>query len=319
MAPCRQLLMWSVPSIAVLLGIFWFKKKREYVKSDPGGRERIKSLQEELAEALSAEAEIKRLSPLGKADRLLIKSAPIDIIPTGSGSQRSSLFELTDEEVDLEIENIIRKKSIEKEKKMSVGRDNLMESVKAKETPCIIKNTECDMYSSFRIEMTCESRDNLSSTEINEDGSSVAVGNVPDNDVSVTESQKNDSKVDITPSQSNFSVNTTENKSEDLTATNESEESRSREEQIDAQDTYSNSQPRRLSDRDSANHSPVDPMLASPPMCHFSDDHSEVSHFHIFLSYVYILSPPPWLSRSRVCVLRRHRRLTLPVCKENEQ
>ncbi|CAF4771741.1 unnamed protein product [Pieris macdunnoughi] len=277
MAPCRQLLMWSVPSIAVLLGIFWFKKKREYAKSDPGGRERIKSLQEELAEALSAEAEIRRLSPLGKADRSLIKSAPIDIIPNGTGSQRSSL-ELTDEEVDLEIEKIIRKKSLDKEKKMSVGSDNYMESVKVKENPCVIKEVQCDIYSSFRIDMTCESRENLCSTKINEDcGTSIAMENDHD-EVSVINSQVNTPKLEVFPSQSNLSENTTDNKSEDLTATNnETEESRSREEQMDVQDTYSDSQPRRISERDSANHSPVDPMLASPSMCHFSDDHSEGS------------------------------------------
>ncbi|XP_022114422.2 A-kinase anchor protein 1, mitochondrial [Pieris rapae] len=278
MAPCRQLLMWSVPSIAVLLGIFWFKKKREYAKSDPGGRERIKSLQQELAEALSAEAEIRRLSPLGKADRSLIKSAPIDIIPNGTGSQRSSL-ELTDEEVDLEIEKIIRKKSLDKEKKMSVVRDNLMESVKVKEDPCVKKEVQCDIYSSFRTDMTCESRENMCSTEMNEDcGTSIAMVNDCD-EVSVINSQVNNtSKLEIFPSQSNLSENITDNKSEELTATNnETEESRSREEQMDGQDTYSDSQPRRISERDSANHSPVDPMLASPSMCHFSDDHSEGS------------------------------------------
>ncbi|CAK1552012.1 unnamed protein product [Leptosia nina] len=279
MAPCRQLLMWSVPSIAVLLGIFWFKKKREYAKSDPGGRERIKSLQEELAEALNAEAEIRRLSPLGKADRSVIKSAPIDIIPNGSGSQRSSPIELTDEEIDLEIERIIRKKSVDKEKKMSLGRESCMEYVKAKETPCVIKETECDLYSSFRTEMTCDSRENLCSTKINEDSCNlVPMENVADDSVSLTESQVDSSKVEAAPSFSNFTESTTENEPEELPINKiEVEESRNIDEPTEGQSNYSNSENRRISERDSANHSPVDPMLASPSMCHFSDNHSEGS------------------------------------------
>ncbi|KAJ8722688.1 hypothetical protein PYW07_003868 [Mythimna separata] len=45
----------------------------------------------------------------------------------------------------------------------------------------------------------------------------------------------------------------------------------------DTDNRYSTAQSRHISERDSANHSPVDPMLASPSMCHFSDNHSEGS------------------------------------------
>ncbi|XP_038215167.1 A-kinase anchor protein 1, mitochondrial isoform X1 [Zerene cesonia] len=280
MAPSRQLLMWSVPSIAVLLGIFWFKKKREYAKSDPGGRERIKSLQEELAEALNAEAELRKSSPIGKADRSIIKSAPIDIIPNGCGSQRSSPIELTDEEVDLEIEKIIRKKSIEKEKKMSLGIDSYMESVRNKEKACVLTKTECDLNSSFRAEMICNINENMRSINVNEEsGNSVAIDNLADDKLSQTETQSDSTKVDAIASESTLTENTSsENASEELNDNNnETVESRNIEEPVEGQNRYSTSQARRISERDSANHSPVDPMMASPSMCHFSDDHSEGS------------------------------------------
>ncbi|XP_050667190.1 A-kinase anchor protein 1, mitochondrial isoform X2 [Leptidea sinapis] len=272
MAPCRQLLMWSVPSIAVLLGIFWFKKKREYAKSDPGGRERIKSLKEELAEALNAEAECTQLTPLGRIDRSIIKSAPIDIVPNGSSSQRSSPLELTDEEIDLEIEKIIRKKSIDKEKKMSFVRDSHMDSVATKDAPILVKETTCQLYSSFRTDMTCNINNPSSAKTTEPCENSVLSENISEDVISQPFCQSECSKMDAVASESNITDDTV-NDSDNI---NETEE-HSNNNEHEGQNRYAASQDRRISERDSANHSPVDPMLASPSMCNFSDDHSEGS------------------------------------------
>lgn len=264
MAPCRQLLLWSVPSIAVILGIFWFRKKREFAKSDPGGREKIKSLQQELAEALCAESEAIKISPVGKSDHSIIKSAPIDIVPYGSGSLRSSPLEMTDEEVDLEIEKIIRKKSIEKQQ-MSLSSENQI------------------VYSN-----SIQSKKSVNSTMIGHQipksiASSATVSNhiiesfIDDKYISIIQKQTEDmenkcSTSNVTDTSMKSSSN---NMSVCETETIHTPADTSGETQRDS-DQYSNVQARRISERDSANHSPVDPMLASPSMCHFSDNHSEV-------------------------------------------
>ncbi|XP_050345516.1 A-kinase anchor protein 1, mitochondrial isoform X1 [Nymphalis io] len=279
MAPCRQLLMWSVPSIAVLLGIFWFKKKREYAKSDPGGRERIKSLRDELAEALNAEAEIIKSSPICKIERSIIKSSPIDIIPNGSGSQRSSPLEMTDEEVDLEIEKIIKKKSLSKEKIMSLTSDKKTEDLSLRNDCIIVKDSQSNIYASFKTEIRNNTIDNVSQSSNDDDA------NYLTEDVSIYSEHNTSHPGSVISvavvSENNGTEEKTTADSEDLQL-NESndnvvEESSNCNEPSDSANRFSLPQNRRISERDSANHSPVDPMLASPSMCHFSDSHSEGS------------------------------------------
>ncbi|CAH0406471.1 unnamed protein product [Chilo suppressalis] len=280
MAPCRQLLMWSVPSIAVLLGIFWFRKKREYAKSDPGGREKIKSLKEELAEALSVEFEAAKCSPLCKAERSVIKSAPIDIIPNGGGSLKSSPLHLTDEEVDLEIEKIIRKKSLEKDKKMSVG--NSVQSFVAAnvcnlESSFIVKENFSNQISPTDTESTF-TKDDINDCSILTEAD-INIANSKDtveDEIGVEVSQTNSTKFDLATSDADTNENSTAGDTEQLTINN-NDHSIEPCDSNDSENRFSTAQTRRISERDSANHSPVDPMLASPSMCHFSDNHSEGS------------------------------------------
>lgn len=269
MAPCRQVLMWSVPSIAVLLGIFWFRRKREFAKSDPGGREKIKSLQEELAEVLNAELEARRVSPLGKAEHFIIKSAPIDIVPNGTGSQRSSPLELTDEEVDLEIEKIIRKKSLDKEKKMS-GFENqhLVIKTDIPETPFVVKETS-NMFGSMKNEMSCNKSESDVCSVTSTDDSNVT------SDEKTETMQLDSTKHDSSPFENITNDEITVADTEELNNDNFVEVPSNNDESGN-NNSFSTTQPRHISERDSANHSPVDPMLASPSMCHFSDNHSEV-------------------------------------------
>lgn len=279
MAPCRQLLMWSVPSLAVILGIFWFRKKREYAKSDPGGREKIKSLKEELAEALNAQAEAQRTSPLGKVERSVIKSAPIDIKPNGSNSQRSSPLELTDEEIDIEIEKIIRKKSTEKEKRMSAGFDKFNSmSLCSKEPSFKVKQQSPNTCSTLPNVVNCHNNiiDHspivIRASDTNIVHSQEMPGKAEDNFV-----QEELSKLEPIESEVNTTEDSTVGDTEDaninidnvnvIDAPSDSN---------DTDNRFSTGQSRHISERDSANHSPVDPMLASPSTCHFSDNHSEV-------------------------------------------
>lgn len=271
MAPCRQLLLWSVPSIAVLLGIFWFRKKREYAKSDPGGRERIKTLKEELAEVLNAEAEALRISPLGKAERSIVKSAPIDIVPNGSSSQRSSPLELTDEEVDMEIEKIIRKKSIEKEKRQFADsfKQTLVVSSCRPEPSFKIKKSD-KLCTSLQSKMP-SSEDHVDNVIKNNNKNSTNT-NVILETVNAECSQNNSTNLENVKSEEKVEEEMTVTETQNIDVKDNEED-----EQIESEDTFSPTQSRLLSERDSANHSPMDAMLASPSMCHFSDNHSEVN------------------------------------------
>ncbi|KAH9630677.1 hypothetical protein HF086_003968 [Spodoptera exigua] len=280
MAPCRQLLMWSVPSIAVLLGIFWFRKKREYAKSDPGGRERIKSLKEELAEALIAQAEAQKTSPLGKAERSIIKSAPIDIKPNGFNSQRSSPLELTDEEVDIEIEKIIRKKSIEKEKRMSAGFDKFNStSLYSKEPSFPVKQkSPNNVCSTLPTVATCYKNNvDHSPVVIRAGDTNIVHSQEMPGKSGDTIPQEERTKVDQRAPEANASEDNTVGDKEDSNNNNNVNVVDEPSNNTESDNRFSTAQRRRTSERDSANHSPVDPILASPSMCHFSDNHSEGS------------------------------------------
>ncbi|XP_004924819.1 A-kinase anchor protein 1, mitochondrial isoform X3 [Bombyx mandarina] len=277
MAPCRQLLMWSVPSIAVLLGIFWFKKKREYAKSDPGGRERLKSLKEELAEVLNAQAEANRGSPISKLEHSIIKSSPIDIIPNGTNSQRSSPLELTDEEIDLEIEKIIRIKSIGKEKRMSAGFDkqNLIVSSCTTEPSFVVKELQNNLCSHVQLQQSSPKNSEMHIIDSNHSFSSNVNSNkdLLDSEAECYKKNSTNNGTETFVSEGDTIENTSEG-TEGLQPLDVVDEPCNT---GDNNDRFSTSQRRLLSERDSANHSPVDPLLASPSMCNFSDNHSEGS------------------------------------------
>lgn len=110
MAFYRQLLVFTVPSVAVLFGIYWYRCRRGFGKSDPGGNIRNKkTLKQELEEAVE-QAKVNQNHSVSPT-KLVVKSSPIDIIPNGMNSQKSSPIHLTDKELDMEIEKVISQKN----------------------------------------------------------------------------------------------------------------------------------------------------------------------------------------------------------------
>lgn len=110
MAFYRQLLVFTVPPVAVLLGIYWYRCRRGFGKSDPGGNIRNKkTLKQELEEAVE-QARIQQNHSVSPTKQI-VKSSPIDIIPNGMNSQKSSPIHLTDKELDMEIEKVISQKN----------------------------------------------------------------------------------------------------------------------------------------------------------------------------------------------------------------
>lgn len=112
MAPyhSRQLLVWTLPTVAVLLSYLWFKKKRIGAQSDPGDNStsckediKEKSLFEEIKEAEEPVSAVS--SPSKSFSRSL--SSPIDIvIPPELRATKTPHRVVSDEELDREIEKI---------------------------------------------------------------------------------------------------------------------------------------------------------------------------------------------------------------------
>ncbi|XP_077294459.1 A-kinase anchor protein spoonbill [Arctopsyche grandis] len=114
MAFYRQLLVFTVPSVAVLFGIYWYRRRRGFGNTDPGGNIRnVKTLKQELEEVVE-QAKVNQ-NHCSSPTKLIVKSAPIDIIPNGFNSQRSSPIHLTDKELDIEIDKVISQKTSEME------------------------------------------------------------------------------------------------------------------------------------------------------------------------------------------------------------
>lgn len=265
MPACRQMLMWSVPPLAFVLGFFWLRRKRDFAKSDPGGNN-LRNLQAELAEVLKAEIENSKAKciPLpSEPEKSIIKSAPIDIVPNGSLSQRTSPRNMTEQEVDIEIDKIIRQKSYEKERKSSMlscngSFDARIEKLYVSDTsttPVLTKLPEKAIETSSE-ETPLEEKEAES-----DDNTQVVVTEDKVEEEKLAEDENIDENVNNEGDLQNYDDIGLDDK--DVPVQCEQEE---QEEHI-----------RHSSERDSANHSPLDPILASPSMCHYSDNHSEGS------------------------------------------
>lgn len=123
-SPIRQLLVWSLPSVAVLLSYLWYKKRRIGARSDTGGskpiEESIVSENIEKTEAVNivrSELESERVRAQSiptttrakKYNRSLsgVETTPIDIVyPRDLKASKSSPVIISDEDLDLEIEKV---------------------------------------------------------------------------------------------------------------------------------------------------------------------------------------------------------------------
>ncbi|KAH0810193.1 hypothetical protein GEV33_012598 [Tenebrio molitor] len=91
MAPShsRQLLIWTIPTIAVIFSYFWYRRKRIESKSDPGDTLKCTTA----------------VTPPPKTETDSVESAPIDIPPKQKTAKPSPVI-ISDEDLDLEIEKI---------------------------------------------------------------------------------------------------------------------------------------------------------------------------------------------------------------------
>lgn len=252
--PSRQLLAWTLPTIAALLSYLWYKRKRIGVRSDPGeqsstGNQSCSKVS--VDEVLKEEKVIidNESTPSKNFSRSLsgVESTPIDIVlPPQLRASRLTPKVISDEELDQEIERI---------KSMKNG--SLFSNPKIEASP----PTELEI----------------------EDKSQVKTPSPPKTQSKLSPPAKNQKSKN--KKQKNKMVRKEiEFVSEQITSLNISNNRNSPEKlQKQEHDVNRNGNKseldlhRQSNERDSANHSPADVMLASPSLSIISDNHSEVT------------------------------------------
>lgn len=256
MAPShsRQLLVWTLPTIAVLLSYLWYKKRRIGARSDPGDttiqrkvQVSCKPLDEELFEKKKDTATVTsspQATPTRNFSRSLsgVESTPIDIIiPPELRASKSAPLVISDEDLDFEIEKI---KSMKNGNLFGSRKESSPKALETSpkslappksQTPSPVKQTP--------VKITTKSKKNRKEKDTIK---------MVQKDLTVVEEKLTSLKIDEKQKIEHKSVSNGTTKQE-----------------IDLQ--------RQSSERDSANHSPSDVMMASPSLSSISDNHSEVS------------------------------------------
>ncbi|KAK4875242.1 hypothetical protein RN001_011664 [Aquatica leii] len=275
MAPShsRHLLVWTTLPIAILLSYLWFKRKRLEVISDPGELKSV--VNQGQKEETSPIQELKEPEENSR-DKIIkrslsgVESSPIDIVfPPDLKPSNSSQRIISDEDLDLEIEKI---KSMKNTSKSSVERFN-----KKKETPKvnspiqskIIESAKKD--SSPKVFLTPSPKKTEPVVKVEE--LEVKEEKVPlqkKSPVKVSPKNKKSKMVEKEVVTSNLEKKMNSLKLESNT---------NRQSKISTPATTVTEQEifRQSNERDSANHSPADVMLASPSLSCISDSHSEGS------------------------------------------
>lgn len=304
MAPShsRQLLVWTFPTIAILLSYLWFKRKRIGLRSDPGGIE-LPVQKEEIVKQEQQPVEVDK--PRQSSEKITfsrslsgVETAPIDIIlPKQHRLAKSQPIIISDEDLDFEIEKIKllndsehfnkpiqtlkpQQKSPEKETIISKTpspkeekNTPLHTSVKSPDTTPVkssnitpVKSLDISPIKSLEI-APIKLASNLTTPVKLPDPS-------PPINKSVIKSEK---KAKSKMAQKDLVCEKFGNmKLKDTPKKKNKNKSKVASSNINSNVVHEDIQ-RQSSERDSANHSPAEVMLASPSLSSISDNHSEVS------------------------------------------
>lgn len=266
--PSRQLLAWTLPTIAALLSYLWYKRKRIGVLSDPGVHahkeenqsDTIVSLEEELEQTKS------KVEPESTPSKTIcrslsgVESTPIDIVlPPQLRASRSASKVISDEELDFEIEKI---------KSMKSG--NLFSTSKIEDSPQRgspeRKSPQEEQAEEKPVVQTPsppkKEREEVTPLKLQTSNNKKQKNKMVRKDVEMV----NDQLTSLDISNNRSSPHKPEDEHEESSNGHKSD--------LDIQ--------RQSNERDSANHSPADVMLASPSLSIISDNHSEVRIQYLF-------------------------------------
>ncbi|CAH0554392.1 unnamed protein product [Brassicogethes aeneus] len=270
MAPSytRQLLALTLPSIAVILSYLWYKKKRIGAKSDPGETP-VAPAEDLVGENAFVEDSNESLqsSPRSFTRSLSgVDSAPIDIvIPRELRSKsKSNPVIISDEDLDFEIEKI---------KSMKTG-THLNRSFGSQGSQGKSKTPSPSAIREDFDEEEDASPPSIQNIKFTQQSSPIKSNPTPIKQSLFELKRKSEAKnpspkqrrnkKDKRAAMAQKDVAVVEEKLASLKINNNQQNKRS-----DSQ--------RRSSERDSANHSPAEVMLASPSLSSISDNHSEKS------------------------------------------
>lgn len=285
----RQLFLLTIPTLAALLSYFWYKKKRIGIESDlcdknNSQEERIDFNQERSSTPIKITAEETKIaeSPVSEKSfsRSLsgVDSAPIDIIlPKDHRAKIAPV--ISDEDLDLEIEKIkLMKNSMEPYNKFKSTTPTKPVTEKMKSPP-IKEMTTPSPKKSNTVNAVSTSKKNNTNKKNNKNG----FQHQPVKQTETETKNKDNIEKEVTASQSKLC---------DLKIGNGKEKSKNKKKQVKEKENKKesvekeNDIQRQSSERDSANHSPSDVMLASPSLSSISDNHSEVNSRQQSLKYL---------------------------------
>lgn len=274
MAPnqSRQLLLLSIPTIAVLLSYLWYKRKRTGVGSDPGEISEQPLVEERSIKEESSPIKIpvkKDNSPEKKFSRSL--SAPIDIVLPKEHRSRTAPI-ISDEDLDVEIKRMKSMKSTLEPYKI--------QSISAMDTPKKSSNKEKPISD---LQKTANQTNPPQTKKQN----SIKKTKSDSNKAKPAKSSEKKTKI----SQKEIAVVEAQLTNLQLTAEKPDSPIKTKS-KVKNSDSHSSSEPEEQqgqtspNERDSANHSPVDVIMASPTLSNFSDNHSEVMHPNRCLGFI---------------------------------
>lgn len=260
--PSRQLLAWTLPTIAALLSYLWYKRKRIGVRSDTGEQKNVGTQSDTTTESFETVLKEEKVSsdiettPNKNFSRSLsgVETTPIDIVlPPQLRASRSTSKVISDADLDLEIEKI---------KSMRSG--NLFSTSKIESSPTADQLDKPQVKTPSPVEKEPK------------------LSPVARNPKSKNRKQKNkmvQKEIEIVSGQINS-----------LNISNRSSPEKQRE-HVDGMDNKENKTEldihRQSNERDSANHSPADVMLASPSLSIISDNHSEVNIVFLWIYFTF--------------------------------
>lgn len=276
MAPShsRHLLVWTAFPFAVLLSYLWFRKRRAAVPSDPGKKS------ERPDRPLPAAVQDEELEKLDESNRSFSRSdsAPIDIVlPPELRSTKSSQHIISDEDLDIEIEKI---KSMKNSKAATPSKMAVSASTR---TPANGPNEIKTPIKSGGTPKKVLKAPGKEANAPNKAGSKL-LSAAPLSDLSTSKTAvgkkatKSSKKAVASPRkiEEDVAVELVGSPVEEKVVCKDVEKC---EEAMSGHSEIN----RHSSERDSANHSPADVMLASPSLSSISDSHSEVSRSFLHL------------------------------------
>lgn len=270
MAPnqSRQLLILSIPTIAILLSYLWYKRKRTGVGSDPG---------ETSEQPLEEKTITEQSSPIripDKKDSSSVRenkfsrslSAPIDIVLPKEHRSRTAPI-ISDEDLDVEIERMkSMKNTLEPYKIQTItAMDTPKKSSNKEKSITVLQKTANATNTPQNKKQNAIKKNKSDSNKTKPTKTSEKKAKIPQKEIAVVETQLAELQLNTEKSDSPIKIKS----------------------KVNNTDSHPNSEPQPAqtvsNERDSANHSPVDVIMASPTLSNFSDNHSEVLRHNLYI------------------------------------